>query len=44
LLQNAAAAASDNPEAASNALTLYDYKQQQVNNQQDLLSTRNHTT
>lgn len=29
-VQNAAAAASDNPEAASNALTLYDYKQQQV--------------
>jgi len=28
--QNAAAAASDNPEAAANALTLNDYKQQQV--------------
>jgi hypothetical protein len=28
--QNAAAAASDNPEGAANALTLYDYKQQQV--------------
>lgn len=30
VLQNAAAAASDKPEAAENALALYDYKQQQV--------------
>lgn len=30
ITQSAAAAASDNPESAANALTLYDYKQQQV--------------
>jgi hypothetical protein len=30
LLQNKAAAASDNPEAAANVLSVYDYKQQQV--------------
>jgi hypothetical protein len=30
LLQNKAAAASDNPETAANALSVYDYNQQQV--------------